>query len=333
MNLSLEKIKFGVIGTNSITDWFLSGALLHPNFELTAVYSRTRERGEVFAQKYGVTAVFTELVPMADVIDAVYIASPNACHYEQTLFFLERGIHVLCEKPLASNAGQARKMVETAKKNGVLLMEAMISTLNPNFLALRENLAKAGKIRKYFSSYCQYSSRYDKYKQGIVENAFKPELSNGALMDIGIYTIYPMVVLFGMPDWIQATGTLLESGVDGSGTVIFRYKGGLEATVMYSKISSSFLGTEVQGEEGTFALEKINIPRTLTFLTRDGKKEDLSAKHCGNDYYYEVKDFIELIQAGKLEHAVNSHANALAVMDILDKVRSQIGLVYPADNF
>lgn len=332
MDISSKKIKFGVVGTGSITDWFLFGAFLHPSFELTAVYSRTRERGEAFANKYGVSAVFTELAPLAEVVDAVYIASPNACHCEQTLFFLERGIHVLCEKPFASNAAQARRMVAAAEKNKVLLMEAMISTLNPNFLALREHLGKAGKIRKYFSAYCQYSSRYDKYKQGVIENAFKPELSNGALVDIGIYTIYPMVVLFGMPDSIQATGTLLESGVDGSGTVIFRYEGGLEATVMYSKISSSFLGTEVQGEEGTLAMEKINIPRTLAFLTRDGKKEDLSAKHCGNDYFYEVKDFIELIWKGGREHPVNSHKNTLAVMEILDSVRSQIGLTYPADK-
>lgn len=155
MNLSSKKIKFGVVGTGSITDWFLSGAFLHPAFELTAVYSRTRERGESFAKKYGISLVFTELEAMAEVIDAVYIASPNSCHCEQTLFFLERGIHVLCEKPFASNAIQARRMIETAHSKDVLLMEAMISTLNPNFLALREHLGKAGKIRKYFSAYCQ----------------------------------------------------------------------------------------------------------------------------------------------------------------------------------
>lgn len=331
MNSFRQKIRFGVIGTNVITGRFLAGAGLCPEFELTAVYSRSFEKGKAFAGKYGVSLVFTGFEAMAEVIDAVYIASPNSCHCPQALFFLNKGIHVLCEKPLASNYEQACRMVEAARRNRVVLMEAMVTTLNPNFVALRENLSKAGKVRKYFSSYCQYSSRYDKYKRGILENAFRPELSNGALMDIGIYTIYPMVALFGKPESVKAMGYLLESGVDGEGTVLFEYAGGMHATVIYSKISSSFLGTEVQGEAGTFCLDKINTPRRLVFRRADGGGEDLTAKHRGDDYFYEAKDFIELILAGKREHALNSHENSLTVMEIMDEIRFQIGLSYPAD--
>ena len=80
-------------------------------------------------------------------------------------------------------------LFDAAKKQGVTLMEAMISTLNPNFAIVKEHLKDLGTIRRYFASYCQYSSRYDKFKEGIVLNAFKPELSNGAMMDIGIYTV------------------------------------------------------------------------------------------------------------------------------------------------
>ena len=83
-------------------------------------------------------------------------------------------------------------MIEASRRNGVALMEAVKTTLTPNFMALREALPKAGTLRRYFSAFSQYSSRYDKFKEGIVLNAFRPELSNGALMDIGIYTIYPM---------------------------------------------------------------------------------------------------------------------------------------------
>jgi len=323
-------VKFGVIGTSDITDRFLVGAKLESRFELAAVYSRSYERGKSFADKYGVKEVFTDFEAMTKSIDAVYIASPNSCHAEQTIYFMERGVHVLCEKPLCSNAMEARRLIKTAKENGVLLMEAMISTLNPNYLALRDNISKIGWVRKYFSSYCQYSSRYDRYKAGVIENAFKKELSGGALLDIGVYTIYPMVVLFGKPKSIKALGEILTSGVDGAGAAIFEYDG-MEAIVNYSKISDSYAPTEVQGEDGSLIMERISTPRHLWLKPRKGKDLDLSTIHCGDDYYYEIKDFIDLIESGKTEHPINSHENSLIVMEIMDEIRRQIGLVYPAD--
>ena len=137
---------------------------------------------------------------------------------------------------MASNELEVKAMIDAAKKNNVLLMEAMRLTVLPNFLKVKENLHKIGKVRRYFASYCQYSSRYDKYKEGIVLNAFKRELSNGSLMDIGVYCIHPMINLFGMPNKIVSESMLLESGVDGQGSALFSYEGA-SGVVMYSKIS------------------------------------------------------------------------------------------------
>jgi predicted dehydrogenase len=188
-------IRFGVIGTNRITEQFIEAGIGIENFALSAVYSRTKERAEEFAEKFDVKSTFTDLEQMAqsNEIDAVYIASPNSLHAKQAIIFMNQGKHVLCEKPLASNTFELREMINTAKKNNVLLMEALKSTLLPNYHTIRENLFKIGPVRRYFACYCQYSSRYDAYKEGIVLNAFNPAFSNGALMDIGIYCIYPMV--------------------------------------------------------------------------------------------------------------------------------------------
>jgi len=325
------KIRFGIIGTNKITDQVLEGAALDPRFKLAAVYSRSLERAKEFADKYGVTSIFTDFEAMSSSIDAVYIASPNALHYEQAIFFLKKGIPVLCEKPLCSNAYEAKQLIEAAQKYHTPLMEAMVATLNPNFLALKEHLPKIGTIRKYFASFCQYSSKYDKFKQGVIENTFKRELSNGCLVDIGVYTIYPMVVLFGRPKSVQATGVMLSSGVDGSGSAIFEYEE-MEAIVTYSKVSNSSACTEIQGEEGSLTLDKVSIPRQLLLKQRNKEQHDLSAAHCGNDYYYEIREFINLIVAQKIEHEVNSYKNAIIVMELMDEIRKQIGLVYSADN-
>jgi len=325
------KIRFGVIGTNKITDQVLGGAALDARFQLAAVYSRSLERAKEFALKYGVTNTFTDFEAMSSCIDAVYIASPNTFHHEQAMFFLKKGIPVLCEKPLCSNAYEAKQLIEAAQKHKTLFMEAMVATLNPNFIALREHLHKIGTIRKYFASFCQYSSKYDRFKQGIIENTFKNELSNGCLVDIGVYTIYPMVVLFGRPKSVRATGVMLSSGVDGSGSAIFEYDE-MEAVATYSKVSNSSACTEIQGEEGSLTLDKISIPRQLLLKQTNKEQHDLSAVHCGNDYYYEIRDFINLLEAQKIEHEVNSHKHSLIVMELMDEIRKQIGLVYPADN-
>ena len=249
----MEKIRFGVVGTNFITDWVIAGALQDSRFELVAVCSRSEERAEEFARKHDIPHRFTSLEEMAasPFIDAVYIATPNFLHASQSILCMSCGKHVLCEKPLASTAAEAREMLAASERYNVTLMEAMKPTLTPNFKSVMDNIGKAGKVRRYFSSYCQYSSRYDRFKAGEAVNAFRLEYSNGAIMDIGVYTIYPMVVLFGMPDRISASGTLLSSGTDGQGSALFRYGDGMEAAVLYSKIADSYLPSEIQGEEHT----------------------------------------------------------------------------------
>lgn len=338
----MNKIRFGVIGTNFITDWVIAGAKQDERFELVAVCSRTQERANEFAAKYDIPYTFTSLEEMAasPLIDAVYIATPNYLHASQSILCMKHGKHVLCEKPMASNAYEVKQMIAASRQYGVTLMEAMKPTLTPNFRVLREALPKAGVIRRYFASYCQYSSRYDKFKEGIVLNAFKPELSNGAMMDIGVYTVYPMVVLFGRPNKISASGVVLSTGTDGQGAVNFEYEG-MNATVLYSKIANSSLPTEIEGEDGNFMLDKINQINRVTWQARpvasSGKGpltpvEDISAVTDKDEYYYEVAEFINLVQAGKLESEVNSHENSLITIEIIDEVRRQLGVSFLVDH-
>ena len=338
----MEKVRFGVVGTNFITDWVIAGAREDSRFELAAVCSRTRERGEEFAAKHNIPHIFTSLEEMAssDKVDAIYIASPNYMHAEQSILAMSHGKHVLCEKPLASNAREAKEMIAASEQYGVALMEAMKSTLSPNFRAVKQNLHRIGTPRRYFASFCQYSSRYDKYKEGVVLNAFRPELSNGAMMDIGVYTIYPLVALFGKPQSISAQGILLSSGADGQGAVNMQYDG-LNATVLYSKIANSQLPAEIQGEEGNILIDRIQTPVDVRFYPRQApasghekrvEGELLSQEESHNEYYYEIQEFIDIILSGRRESEINSHATSLATMEIIDEVRRQIGVHYPADD-
>ncbi|MBY0597945.1 Gfo/Idh/MocA family protein [Bacillus bingmayongensis] len=325
-------IRFGIIGTNTITTKFIEDSLTLKDFSLTAVYSRTKDKAKAFASKYNVATTFTSLESMAksDVIDAVYIASPNSLHAEQAILFMEHGKHVLCEKPLASHTKEVEKMIQTAKKHNVVLMEALKSTLLPNFQTIQDNIHKIGKVRRYFASFCQYSSRYDAYKEGTILNAFNPALSNGALMDIGVYCIYPMVVLFGAPSHVQANAYLLDSGVDGEGSLLLKYDD-MEAVIMYSKISNSYVPSEIQGEKGNIIIDKISSPTKIEIHYPDGRIEDITYPQSIATMSYETKEFIELIEQNQLQSTVNSHTTSMITAKIMEEARKQIGLSFPAD--
>jgi predicted dehydrogenase len=326
-------LRFGVIGTNWITEAFLEAARETGEAAITAVCSRTAERAEEFAGRHRIPHRFTDVEEMAasGAIDAVYIASPNSHHAAQAIVCLNHGKHVLCEKPIASHAGELEAMISAARRNGAVLMEGVKSTLLPCFGAIRDNLPKLGAIRRYVANYCQYSSRYDAYKQGTVLNAFNPQFSSGALMDLGVYGLYPLVVLFGKPNRVQANAWMLGSGADGEGSLLLSYPE-MDAIVMYSKIADSALPSEIQGERGTMTIDKISQPGKVTIRYRDGTLEELTRPQPGHPMMYEVKEFLRVVASGEKESAINSLAHSLTTLQIMDEARRQIGLVYPADR-
>lgn len=328
-------IRFGMIGTSWITAEFIRCAKLHGDFQLNAVYSRAEEKARAFADKYGAKHIFTDLEAMAssDLIDAVYIASPNSLHAEQSILFLNHKKHVICEKPSTANVLELKRVITAAKENQVAYMEAMKSTLQPGMQAIKESLGKLGRIRRYFGNYCQYSSRYDAYKEGSYNNTFNPDFANGALMDLGVYCIYPLVYLFGKPDCVLASAVKLKSGVDGETALICRYAD-MDAVIMFSKITASTAPSEIQGEAGTLSFQTVNEISDVRIYYNDKKKvtEDIVFDNSRDFMYFEAKEFIEMIKENRIESTRNSFVTALAVREVMDEVRRQIQLTFPNDK-
>ncbi len=353
----MKKTRFGIVGTGRISDWVLKGAVMDPRFEAAAVCSRSQEKGKAFAQAHGIGKVYTDIDAMASDpdIDAVYIGTPNSTHHDLAIKCMNHGKHVLCEKPLAANAREVSEMIAAARDGGVMLMEAMISTLCPNFVAAMERLATMGTVRHYFASFCQYSSKYDLVKRIIVgednspvPSSLNPDCCGGALMDIGIYPVYPMVSLFGRPEGIKASVTTCEvpakaskqwERVDLQGSVIFEYEG-MTATILYSKIADSRLRTEISCDGGILSLDQIHICRHAE-MTRRGvptsgratgpQAEDISVPVDADEYLCEFREFINVLESGRLESSVNSLETSLITAEILDEVRRQAGVVFPTD--
>lgn len=264
-------MKFGIIGTNWITEKMLNAGNEIKNFEIGAIYSRTEERAKEIAKKYNVDKIFTNLDEMAksDVIDAVYIATPNALHFSQSVLFLKNKKAVLCEKPATSNAKEFKELIKIAKENNTLYMEAMKIPFVPTYIALKENLHKIGKVRKITAGYCQYSLAYDNYLKGDIQNSFKIELSSSSLLDIGIYPLFLVVSLFGNPKEIIANGKVLENGkgIDTCGTLNLIYDE-KDAIISYSKICTSYNPAEIMGENGMFLIEHLSEMDRLYFIDR-----------------------------------------------------------------
>ncbi len=324
-------IRFAVVGTNWITRQFVDAAHETGKYRLTAVYSRTAEQAQAFSSDYPVEHQFTSLTALAecDDVDAVYIASPNSLHFAQTSLFLRHQKHVICEKPLASNLEEVERAIALAREHQVVLFEAFKTASLPNFLALQQALPKVGKLRKVLLNYCQYSSRYPRYLNGENPNTFNPAFSNGSIMDIGFYCLASAVALWGEPHSVQASASLLASGVDAHGVVTLHY-GDFDVTLMHSKVSDSAIASEIQGEEGALVIEKISECQRIAFVPRGGKMQDLSQPQHINTMLYEAEVFARLVEAGEVNHPGLSVSRSTA--KLLTEIRRQTGVTFPADD-
>ena len=326
-----EKLRLGIIGTNFVSDWLAEAARAEGSFTVQGVFSRKRETGDVFAAKHGIPEVYTDAEAFfsSDTIDAVYVASPNFAHCAQTTAALSHGKHVLCEKVIATNLSEFRQMRDAAEKNRCVLLEAMRPAFDPFAALVKENLPKLGKLRRAAFEYCQYSSRYDRYKAGEILNAFDPSLSNAAIMDIGVYIIHICVHWFGKPRDVRSMSTFLPNGFEGAGHILLDY-GDMKAELSYSKITESVNPSCITGENGALTFGKISLPRDIRIRYRNGETEEVPYTPADNNMVHELAAFARQIRSGEW---YSPHLDVSETeMEIIDEVRRQNGIVFPADR-
>ncbi len=336
----IQPIRIGVIGTNFVSDWLCDAAASLDCIAVTAVYSRAWETGNVFAQKHGIENVFCDLDAFLafDGIDAVYIASPNFAHCEQTVRALNAKKHVLCEKVIATNSRELARMIAAAKANGCVLLEAMRPAHDPCMALVQNQLPKLGKLRRVVFDYCQYSSRYDKFRAGEIMNAFNPDYSNAAVMDIGCYIIHMAAKLFGRPERILSASVKLSNGFEGSGHVLLDY-GDMKAELSYSKITESVTPNLFMGEDATLTLGKITMPRDMeiryhkgsaNYGTAQSDTEVIPYEPVENNMVFELTEFARLCREGLVDHP---HLEVSVItLEIIDEIRRQNGIQFPSDK-
>lgn len=325
----MSHVKLGIIGSNFVADWLCDAVKISDGIVNHAVYSRTSERGNEFAARHGIQNVYTDIEEFfSSDIDAVYIASPNFLHAVQATAAMRHGKHVLVEKPAALSAAEFDEMCACAVENNVVLLEAMRPAHDEALSVVRDELSKLGTPRRATLEFCQYSSRYDRFRAGEIMNAFNPALGNAAVMDIGVYAVEVCVLLFGTPRGIISRSVILDNGFEGMGTAFLDY-GKFQAEIVYSKITDSVNPSVITAEDGSLTLGKLSTLDSLTRIMRKTEPkvifENRENGTAGN-MIYEIADFVKMIN-GTLS-AKTFEVATRDTLRIIDEIRKQNGIVF-----
>ena len=297
-------LRFGIVGTNFISEWFAAACRrTQGRAEAVAVCSRQLPRAEEFAAKAGVANSFDDLDAMLEEVDALYIASPNAAHRGHALQAIGAGRHALVEKTMGTSAAEVEEILDAAEGAGVIAMEAVRNVHNPVHQLVRDTLPRLGALRHARFEKLQYSSRYDKFRDGVVTNAFEPSLGNSALADIGVYCLQPALDLFGTPQRTTGASVRLDNGFEGGGSLVLDY-GSLVADIVYSKVASGMGPSVINGEDATLVLDDPGETSRIVLHERSGEVTvllDAGPVEPAGMMHHEVLDFVDQVDAGAID--------------------------------
>ena len=329
----MKELCLGTIGSGSIVHTILDQVKVTEGIRLTAVYSRTEEKGRLLAAEYGADRVYTELDAfLADEeMNTVYIASPNLLHYEQTKKALLAGKHVICEKPFCTKAEQARELTALAKEKKLFLADAVPTAFLPNLEVLKRELPKVGKVKLVLGNYSQYSSRYDLVLKGeTTPNVFNPEYGGGCLMDINFYNVYLNTALFGKPLSTAYYPNRCGELADTSGILVMQ-SDGLVSSSAGAKDTWGVNYFQIEGEKGyIYIRDGSNGLAEIRVVTKDSE-ETFNEQDNPEWRFYEVQKLTEYMLAGDYEAVYGRLDVMIDVAEILEEARKKAGILFPGD--
>lgn len=328
----MKEIKLGTIGSGVIVHSVLDNVNTTEGIRLEAVYSRSRDKGEALAAKYGACRVYTDMDAfLADgEVNFVYIATPNLLHYEQAKKALLAGKNVILEKPFTPKAEQAKELVRIAKERHLFLVDATPTAFLPNLELLKAQLPRVGRVKLVMSNYSQYSSRYDQMLAGQVPNIFNPQYAGGCLMDINYYNVYLNVALFGKPRQAVYYPNIYPGLADTSGSITLCYDGFVSQNAG-AKDTWGVNFFQIEGEKGYIYIKNgSNGIAEVSVVTKTGH-ETFNAQPDPDHWSYEVRNVTKLILADDYDAIYRKLDTMLSVIETIEASRKAAGIFYPGD--
>jgi predicted dehydrogenase len=301
----MNEVRWGILSTGKIARAFAEALRDTPGAVLAGVGSRTAASAQAFSAEFGGTPYgsYEELAAAPD-IDAIYIGTPHTLHASNALLALGGGKAVLCEKPFTINRREAAQVVALARERKLFLMEAMWTRFLPAFEEAKRIL-DSGEI----GTPCQVVADFGFFASVAPEHRLvNPALGGGALLDLGIYPLSAAAYLLGPVESVSAQAVMQANGVDAQTAFTLRHTGGGLSICNASMRAPS-----------------------ITVDTEAGGSRTIDTPYLGNGYVHEIMEVQRCLGEGLLESPRMPLDETVALMGVLDDIRSQIGLRYPAD--
>lgn len=322
-----KKTRIGIIGCGWIAEKMAITLQGMENVQAYAIASRDILKARNFAKQWNFTHAYGSYEEMLDDegVDLVYIATPHSHHYDHTRLSLLKGKPVLCEKSFTANAKQAEALIQLAKEKNLFLTEAIWTRYMPLSQTIRE-LIDSGVIGQPILLTANLG--YPNYDW---ERMHKPELAGGALLDLGVYTLNFAAMAFGT-DIIKTTSTCIKSatGIDSQNSITLEYADGKMAVLNSSLLAKSDRQGIISGDKGFMIVENINNPQQVRVYDEDYRlKATYDCPPQITGYEYQVYASIEAMNNGWLESPYMPHAETLRIMQQMDALRKEWGIIYP----
>ncbi len=322
-------MRWGIMGAGTIASKFAETicAMSDEGEVLAAIGSRSLEKAKSFAREHGADKAFGsyEDLLMDEGVEAVYIATPNHLHAENTSSCLKAGKHVLCEKPFTTNAEQASQLYRLAEEKGLFVMEGFWIRFLPLYEKLL-SLIGSGAFGKLWHARCEYGFIAKGARR---ERKFRSDLGGGALLDIGIYNLGFLQMVMGCaPDSFDSELRLNEFGTDEFSTLQMHYPGGETAQAVQSIGLMMERRAALYFDNATIYLPDFQTAYTMTVKPNEGEAYTVSSQPDINGFEYEVREASRCVAEGRTHSEIHTPENSLAVLGLMDEIRKSWGMKF-----
>ncbi len=314
---SIQRI--GIIGTGRIANRFMLEAALVSGVNTQSVYNPHIKSAQIFANRWGIDA-YEDLEQFYESLDIVYIASPHETHYAYIKQALERGKHVLCEKPMCLFVGQSEELFELARKNNLVLFEGIKTAYCPCFTKLL-GIACGGTIGAIKDVEACFTKLEDDCNRELKDTKY-----GGSFTELGSYCLLPILKIYGHDyEDIQFETVRNASGIDIYTKAYLRYPNGLAT-------AKCGLGVKSEGKlliSGTKGYITAEAPwwKTNYFEVHRENPEDVerfSERFLGDGLRYEISDLLSMINGDRKKDFKLTRGDSVTMAGIMEKfLRSQ----------
>jgi len=322
-----QPYRWGILGAGRIAEKFCTALNFVEGSEVYAVASRDVDKAKAYAQKFNAARFYNNYDDLIDdeQVDIIYIATPHAFHYEQTIACLQHKKAVLCEKPMSLGYGQTKQMIEAANENMVFLMEGMWTGCMPFMEKIKALIMEdtIGSIQCLSADF-GFTAPVD-----LESRLYNKSLGGGAMMDVGVYPLYLATAILGAPSQLKVISRLASTGVDEYINIALQYPTGQTAQLLSSIVFNTNIEASILGTKGRINIKNPWFKATdFSVHLNDGSVENFSLPHLSNGFEHEIKEVMHCLSNGLLQSEKVPHQLSLLMSKITGEVLKEAGVVY-----